>query len=133
MVNFDDPVTKRFLSAALMVFIVYCVAVPFYVLVEHMTLVDSIWFTTGSMTTAGAGNLAPQTLLGKLFTVALLLTAVSIFFYHVTHFGQFQEQAIDPHVHKRIEMLRNLTSLQTGEVGKSQLKKIRTKMGGNSK
>jgi hypothetical protein len=129
MFNLADPVTKRFLSAATMVFIIYCIAVPFYMVVEHMTLVDSIWFTTGSMTTAGAGNLAPQTAIGKLFTVALLLTAVSIFFYHVTHFGQFSERTIDPHVRKRIEMLRNLTSLQTGKVREAELKKIRSKMG----
>jgi voltage-gated potassium channel Kch len=129
MFNLEDPVTKRFLSAATMVLIIYCIAVPFYMMVEHMTLVDSIWFTTGSMTTAGAGNLTPQTTVGKLFTVALLLTAVSIFFYHVTHFGQFSERTIDPHVRKRIEMLRNLTSLQTGPVRKAELKKIRNKMG----
>ncbi len=129
MFDLEDPVTKRFLSAATMVFLVYCVAVPFYMVVEHLAFVDSIYFTTASMTSVGYGDIVPHTVIGKLFTSALLLVAVSIFFYHVTHFGQFRERAIDPHVRKRIEMLRNLTSLQTGEVHKDELKRIRDKMG----
>ena len=133
MFEIEDPVTRRFMSAATMVLIVYCVAVPFFMVVEGLTLVDSIYFTTASMTSVGYGDIVPHTVLGKLFTVALLLTAVSIFFYHVTHFGQFREQAIDPHVRKRIEMLRHLTSLQTGEVRKEELKAIRSKIGGKSK
>jgi voltage-gated potassium channel Kch len=133
MFDIEDPVTKRFLSAATMVLVVYCVAVPFFMVVEHLTLVDSIYFTTASMTSVGYGDITPHTVIGKLFTVALLLTAVSIFFYHITHFGQFREQAIDPHVRKRLQMLRNLTSLQTGEVQKEQLKRIRRKMGGKAK
>lgn len=129
MFDLEDPVTKRFLSAATMVFLVYCVAVPFYMVVEHLALVDAIYFTTASMTSVGYGDIVPHTLIGKLFTSALLLAAVSIFFYHITHFGQFRERAIDPHVRKRIEMLRNLTSLQTGNVRKDELKRIRNKMG----
>lgn len=130
MLDLSDPVTKRFLSAASMVLVVYCVAVPFFMAVEGLGIVDSIYFTTVSMTSVGYGDITPHTVVGKLFTVALLLTAVSIFFYHITHFGQFKEQAIDPHVHKRLEMLRNLTLLQSGVVKPEEAKRIRSKMGG---
>jgi hypothetical protein len=82
------------------------------------------------MTSVGYGDIVPHTQLGKLLTSALLLVTVSIFFYHVTHFGQFKEHAIDPHVRKRLEVLRNLTSLQTGEIKKGELKTIRSKISG---
>jgi len=130
MLNLDveDPITKRFVSAATMVIIVYCVAVPFFIAVEGLTLVDAIYFTTVSMTSVGYGDIAPHTVLGKLFTSVLLLSAVSIFFYHVTHFGQFKEQTIDPHVHRRLQMLRNITALKGGDVSGVQVRKIREKM-----
>ncbi len=130
MPDLSDPVTKRFLSAASMVLVVYLVAVPFFMVVEGLGLVDSIYFTTVSMTSVGYGDITPHTVVGKLFTSVLLLTAVSIFFYHVTHFGQFREQAIDPHLHKRLEMLRNLTLLQSGVVKEGEARRIRSKMGG---
>jgi voltage-gated potassium channel len=133
MPDLGDPVTRRFISAATTVLLVYCVAVPLFMVVEGLGLVDSIYFTTVSMTSVGYGDIVPHTVPGKLLTVALLLAAVSIFFYHVTHFGQFRERSIDPHVHKRIEMLRNLTSLQTGEVRPDEVKAIRSKMGGKAK
>jgi len=130
MLNLDleDPVTKRLVSAVTMILIVYCVAVPFFIAVEGLTLVDAIYFTTVSMTSAGYGDIVPHTMIGKLFTSVLLLSAVSIFFYHVTHFGQFKEQTIDPHVHRRLQMLRNITSLKGGDVKGEQMRKIREKM-----
>jgi len=132
MLNLDleDPVTKRVVSAATMVLIVYCIAVPFFIAVEGLTLVDAIYFTTVSMTSVGYGDITPQTTIGKLFTSVLLLSAVSIFFYHVTHFGQFKEQTIDPHVHRRLQMLRNITALKGGEVEGAQARTIREKMRG---
>ena len=130
MLNLDleDPVTKRLVSAVTMILIVYCVAVPFFIAVEGLTLVDAIYFTTVSMTSAGYGDIVPHTMIGKLFTSVLLLSAVSIFFYHVTHFGQFKEQTIDPHVHRRLQMLRNITALKGGDVSGVQVRKIREKM-----
>ena len=128
MLNFEDPVTRRVVSAGTMILIVYCVAVPFFIVVEGLTLVDAIYFTTVSMTSVGYGDITPHTTIGKLFTSVLLLSGVSIFFYHVTHFGQFKEQTIDPHVHRRLQMLRNITMLKGGEVNSEQHRKIREKM-----
>jgi voltage-gated potassium channel len=128
MLSIQDPVTRRVVSAATMVLIVYCVAIPFFMAVEGLTLVDAIYFTTVSMTSAGYGDIVPHTMIGKLFTSVLLLSAVSIFFYHITHFGQFKEQTIDPHVHRRLQMLRNITALKGGELKGAQAQKIREKM-----
>ncbi|MFH0737772.1 MAG: potassium channel family protein [Candidatus Micrarchaeota archaeon] len=123
-----DPVTGRLLSAAVMFVILYAIAIPFYMVIEGLTLIESIYFVTVSITSAGYGDITPRTDVGRIFTSILLLAGVSIFFYHVTHFGQFKERSIDPHIQRRLQVLRNLTALQTGEVESSQLKKIREKI-----
>jgi voltage-gated potassium channel Kch len=130
MFDLINPVTRRFLSAAVLILGVYCMAVPAFMAVEGLNLVDAIYFTTVSMTSVGYGDITPHTTVGKLLTVALLLTAGSIFFYHITHFGQFKEQAIDPHVRKRLDILRSLTSFQTREAKESQIKRIRNRIAG---
>lgn len=123
-----DSTTKSLLSGIMMVLILYLVAVPFYMYVEGLKLLDAVYFVTVSITSAGYGDITPQTDAGKAFAVVLLIAGVSIFFYHITHLGQFRERAIDPHVQRRIEMLRNLTSLQTGDVKKEEVQKIKAKI-----
>lgn len=114
--------------ALVMVLMLYVIAVPFYIIVEGLTLVDAVYFVTVSITSVGYGDITPKTDAGKIFSIFLLLSGVSIFFYHITHFGQFKEKAIDPHFQRRLDMLRNLTSLQSGDVEKVEMKKIREKM-----
>lgn len=123
-----DSLTKTLLTAIALIFFLYLVAVPFYMHFEGFTLVEAIYFTSVTITTVGYGDVVPKTDVGRLFTVLLLFSGVSIFFYHVTHFGLFKERAIDPHVQKRLQMLRNLTMLQTGDVKKEQIKKIKERI-----
>ncbi len=123
-----DPVVRSLVNAVTLLLIVYLVAVPFYMHVEGMSLVDALYFTSVTITTVGYGDVVPRTEAGKLFTIGVLFSGISIFFYHLTHLGQFRERNIDPHVQRRLQILRNLTALQTGEVGKSELKKIKDKI-----
>lgn len=123
-----DSTTKSLLTGILMVLLLYIIAVPFYMYMEGLTLLDATYFVTVSITSAGYGDITPKTDAGKIFAVVLLLSGVSIFFYHITHLGMFRERAIDPHVQRRIEMLRNLTALHSGEVKKEETQKIREKI-----
>jgi voltage-gated potassium channel len=123
-----DPVAKSLLNGVALILILYVVAVPFFIYIEGLTLIESIYFVTVSITSAGYGDIVPKTDAGRMFTVVLLLAGVSIFFYHVTHIGQFKERMIDPHIQRRLQILRNLTSLQGGEMESAQLKKIKEKM-----
>jgi len=123
-----DPVAKSLLNGVALILILYVIAVPFFIYVEGLTLVEAIYFVTVTITSAGYGDIVPKTDVGRMFTVVLLLSGVSIFFYHVTHIGQFKERTIDPHIQRRLQILRNLTSLQGGEVESAQLKKIKEKM-----
>ncbi|MCI0503934.1 potassium channel family protein [Candidatus Micrarchaeota archaeon] len=123
-----DPVAKSLLNGVALVLLLYIISVPFFIYVEGLTPIESVYFVTVSITSAGYGDIVPKTDIGRMYTVALLLAGVSIFFYHVTHIGQFKEKTIDPHIQRRLQVLRNLTALQTGDVESSQLKRIKEKI-----
>jgi len=124
----SDPVIKGLINAVTLIVILYVIAIPFYMHFEGFSFVDAFYFTSVSITTVGYGDVYPKTALGKVFTVGLVFSGVSIFFYHLTHLNQFKERKIDPYFSRRIEVLRNLTSLHTGDVGKSEINKIRSKI-----
>lgn len=123
-----DSTAQKLLIGVVMVLILYVIAVPFYMHFEGLNFLDAIYFVTVSITSAGYGDITPKTDIGKAFSILLLLSGVSIFFYHITHLGQFKERNIDPHVQRRIDMLRNLTMLQTGDVRSDEVKKIKDKI-----
>ena len=50
----------------------------FYSQVEGWSLLDSLYFSTTTLTTVGLGDLAPKTALGKIFTMIYILTGVGL-------------------------------------------------------
>ena len=50
----------------------------FYHFVEKIDWLDSFYFTVVTFTTLGYGDISPQTDIGKLFTVVLVLAGVAI-------------------------------------------------------
>jgi len=123
-----DPVLRSIINAIALILLLYCIAIPFFVIEEGMSLVDAFYFTSVTITTVGYGDVVPKSDAGKVFTVFLLFSGVSIFFYHIMHLGQFREREIDPHIQRRLQILRNLTFLQSGDVESAELKKIKEKM-----
>ncbi|SNS14673.1 potassium channel family protein [Tropicimonas sediminicola] len=50
-----------------------------YSLLEGWGFVDSIYFATVTLATVGYGDLAPQTTLGRLFTVGYIILGIGLF------------------------------------------------------
>ena len=50
----------------------------FYTLVEDWNPLDALYFSVTTLTTVGFGDLAPQTALGKLFTVLYIFVGLGI-------------------------------------------------------
>jgi len=109
--------------------ILYVLSILFFHLVEGWNYLDAAYYTTVTLATVGYGDFTPKTSLGKLGAIILIFTGVSTALYVITHLGILREKTIDPHIQRRLEILRNLTMLQTGEVGKEQYKRIKDKIG----
>ena len=72
---FKDPAIQ---GLATMVAVVIAVGTLFYWSVEGWSLLDSLYFTVVALTTVGLGDLAPETTLGKAFTVVYLISGVGL-------------------------------------------------------
>lgn len=108
---------------------IYVMSILFFHLVEGWSFLDAAYYTTVTLATVGYGDFTPKTSLGKIGAIILIFTGVSTALYVITHLGILRERTIDPHIQRRLEVLRNLTALQTGEVEKDQLKTIKEKIG----
>lgn len=73
--GFKDPEFK-----ALFVFVVIILVsgTIFYHQVEKWSLLDSLYFSTTTLTTVGYGDFAPKTDLGKAFTIIYLFVGIGV-------------------------------------------------------
>lgn len=55
------------------------VATVFYRVVEQWAWIDALYFAVVTIATVGYGDLVPQTVLGKLFTIVYILTGIGLF------------------------------------------------------
>jgi voltage-gated potassium channel len=60
----------------------------FYHNVEGMTYLDALYFSVMTLATVGYGDLAPQTALGKLFTIIYVLIGVGIITGVIANFSR---------------------------------------------
>ena len=72
------------------------IATIFYWMVEGWSLLDSLYFSVVTIGTVGYGDLAPQTALGKIFTIGYIFSGIGIFVAAVTAFAQATLRADQP-------------------------------------
>ncbi len=80
-----EPEARGALRSAV---VLLATGVIFYMLVEHWTFVDSLYFCVTTLTTVGFGNPAPTTDVGKLFTVVFVLSGVGMFLAVINGLGK---------------------------------------------
>jgi len=80
---------KKFASAIIVFFIFLFGGVLVYSFIEGWTYLDSLYFTVVTVTTIGYGDLAPQTEIGKIFTMFFSFLGIGMAFYFFTLFGKY--------------------------------------------
>ena len=68
----------QFRSLVVLVIVTLLGGTVFYSLEEGWSVVDAFYFSVTTLTTVGLGDLAPQTTLGKLFTVVYIFAGIGI-------------------------------------------------------
>lgn len=78
--NKDDiaQIDRNFGIISILTAIVLTAGVAFYHFVEHLRIVDAIYFCVITLTTVGYGDIAPKTDIGKLFTAGYVIAGVAI-------------------------------------------------------
>jgi len=71
-----DP---EFRNIAILLVMLVGVGTVFYSLVESWNWFDALYFTVITLATVGYGDFAPQTVLGKAFTIAYILLGLGLF------------------------------------------------------
>ena len=80
---------KKF-TYAIMVFLILLFGGAYvYSFIEGWDYLDSLYFTVVTVTTIGYGDLAPQTDIGKIFTIFFSFLGIGMAFYFFTLFGKY--------------------------------------------
>lgn len=113
MPDLPEIVKNLYLSVVLLA-IIYVIGTIFYHNVEHWSFLDSVYFITVSLATVGYGDFHPVTNLGKVFTIFLILTGVSIFLSLIYSLAAYRERTFDKEILNRLSIFRNLTAIRGG-------------------
>ncbi len=72
-----DPEFRGLLALVLLFVVIGTLS---YMIIEDWDIVDAFYFSVVTLTTTGYGDVAPVTTVGKLFTVAYLVTGLGLMF-----------------------------------------------------
>ncbi len=118
---------KPLMIPIILLVLLYVVSVVYFHFVEGWAYLDAAYFTTSTISTVGYGDFIPVTDHGKIGAILLTFGGVGLAIYVITHLGILREKKVDPHVQRRLEMLRSFTMHSSG-LKKSDLKRLRKKL-----
>lgn len=106
---------KRFNRAIFFIVFLLATGVLGYMIIGGYTFLDALYMTVITITTVGFGEVQPMNVEGKIFTIFLILTSITIFGYTISVFteylasGQLFERLKHKKVEKKIQSMQNHT------------------------
>ena len=105
-------IQKNLIISLGLLIIIFISSILFYHYSEKWDYLDSIYFVTMSLTTVGYGDLVPKSDMGKIFTIFLIWTGVSIAFFFIYSLAAYRqvmiEKTLNIHILERLKALRHI-------------------------
>jgi hypothetical protein len=99
-------IKHRIFSLLALVLVVLGTGTIVYSHLEGWSLLDSLYFSTVTMTTIGYGDLTPTTPTSKLFTILFVLSGVAVMLYTLSTLGMYYLHYFEHHrpaIHENIK------------------------------
>lgn len=86
------------LMAIIWLVLLYTAGVYLFEYYEGWTALDAVYFVTVTVTTIGYGDLVPKTSEGKMLTIVIAWTGISVAFYLIYQFATYRDRWLDRHI-----------------------------------
>jgi len=105
----DNRNTRRDILIEIFVLIIlYIIGTLFYHTFEGWNYIDSVYFITATITTIGYGDFVPKTDIGKIFTILLAFTGISLAFLLIASIASYRQKAVGTHLAQGLPILKDV-------------------------
>ena len=99
---------RKITYAFVMLGIVYVVAIAVFHYAEGWNWVDSIYFTTSTITTVGYGDMVPHTYIGRIFTIPLMWIGIAVGFYFIYTIQDYGKSKVEHRIDWTLEHVERI-------------------------
>ncbi|MFA5106460.1 MAG: potassium channel family protein [Candidatus Micrarchaeia archaeon] len=105
-------------NALLAILILNLFGIIAYHFLEGWTWIDSLYFSSATLTTVGYGDIVPKTDMGRLFTILYMWSGVSVGFYTLTLLSRQQGENFRRGIGKFKNLESRVTRIVSGKKAK---------------
>jgi voltage-gated potassium channel len=99
---------RKIIYALVMLGAVYVVAIAVFHYAEGWNWLDSIYFTTSTITTVGYGDMVPHTAVGRIFTIPLMWIGIAVGFYFIYTIQDYGKHKVERRIDWTLEHVERI-------------------------